>query len=172
MEKDESHPGFTLSLALMDAIPVLLFLATVVVAGTAVHNIVFTIGACFMVFAGVGKVLWKILLGLGKGDVKFLNTLFAPLMIIGFLLIICGVVIAFKKQVLTWGMIKTDILSFPAIVFIGLAVVGLCLMTIIRINHSADELSTQAGVNWMAEWTNTFAQAFLLIGMICAKMHH
>lgn len=69
MEKEQ----FTLSLALVDALPVLFFGVAAAALGLKLHSALFFIGAVVCLLAGAGKVLWKLLLALKGKDVPFLG---------------------------------------------------------------------------------------------------
>ena len=80
--------GFTVALALVDAIPVLLFGASMILLGSRLQSLLFTVGAILSTLAGCCKVAWKLILGLKKKDVRWLNKGFLPLMGAGWLLIL------------------------------------------------------------------------------------
>ena len=61
--------GFTLALALVDAIPVLSFGISMVIIASRFHSPVFMIGAGLSVLAGCCKVAWKLILGISKKDI-------------------------------------------------------------------------------------------------------
>ena len=78
--------GFTVALALVDAIPVLSFgIAMVIIAGRF-DSPLFMIGAACSVLAGCCKVAWKLVLGVAKKDLRWLNKPFVPMQATGFLL--------------------------------------------------------------------------------------
>jgi len=58
--------GFTLGLALVDAIPVLSFGISMLIIASRFDNPLFLIGAALSVLAGCCKVAWKLVLGLTK----------------------------------------------------------------------------------------------------------
>ena len=90
---EATHEGFTVGLALVDAIPVLLFGVSAIVIGARWGNVLFLIGAVAMFVGGASKVLWKLLIGMGKGDKPLLAKLFRPLMFGGFALVLIAIVI-------------------------------------------------------------------------------
>ncbi len=74
MKKRNSVPeDFTLSLALVDALPVLFFACSMVLIAGRFASILFCLGAAVIVLASCGKVLWKLLLSLRKQNVPWLN---------------------------------------------------------------------------------------------------
>jgi hypothetical protein len=76
--------GFTIALALVDAIPVLSFGISMVIIASRFHSPLFLIGACLSVLAGCCKVAWKLVLGIWKKDLRWLNKPFLPMQITGF----------------------------------------------------------------------------------------
>ena len=70
--------GFTLGLALVDAIPVLSFGISMVIIAGRFDSPLFMIGAAFSVLAGCCKVAWKMILGITKKDLRWLNKPFVP----------------------------------------------------------------------------------------------
>ena len=62
--------GFTIGLALVDAIPVLAFGISMVIIATRFDSALFTFGAALSVLAGCCKVAWKLVLGIAKKDPK------------------------------------------------------------------------------------------------------
>ena len=84
MEKNQ----FTLSLALVDALPVLFFGAAAAMLGVKLQSAVFIVGAALCLLAGAGKVAWKLLLALRGKDVAILGAQLRYVMPVGFLLMI------------------------------------------------------------------------------------
>ena len=76
--------GFTVALALVDAIPVLSFGISMVIIATRFESPLFMIGAALSVLAGCCKVAWKLVLGIWKKDLRWLNKPFLPMQITGF----------------------------------------------------------------------------------------
>ena len=72
--------GFTLGLALVDAIPVLSFGVSMVIIAGRFRSPLFLVGAALSVLAGCCKVAWKLVLGITKKDLRWLNKPFVPMM--------------------------------------------------------------------------------------------
>lgn len=69
--KTENKPtGFTLSMALMDTLPVLFFSVSIGVLSARFGSALFLAGAILVILAGIMKVLWKFLLATVKRDVE------------------------------------------------------------------------------------------------------
>ena len=69
MNSKENNTQFTPLLALVDAIPVVLFGIAAILLGVKVRSVVFFAGALLCFLAGFGKVLWKFLIALTGKDV-------------------------------------------------------------------------------------------------------
>ncbi len=155
--------GFTIGLALVDAIPVLLFgTSMILVAGKFGHPL-FILGAVISTLAGCCKVAWKLILGIWKKDVRWLNKPFVPMQATGFLLMLISFVLGFGR--INWSAVGTGIFSFPSLVFfIGwLGLMG--FMGWYRKNKFTQE---DAGANWTAQSVNCLGQACLLLGILFA----
>ena len=99
MEKSivDGYEDFTLSLAIVDAIPVMLFSLSCICMGIKIDNSVFSIGAFLTITGGLCKVMWKFLLATKKRDYHFLNRpLFIVFMPIGMIIVCIEVFIYFR----------------------------------------------------------------------------
>lgn len=157
----ETYEGFTLSLALMDAVPVILF---VLMGMTVAHRFgdpLFSIGILLMTAGGACKVLWKLLLAVCHQDVHFLNRpLFIVLMPAGFLLAVLSVILSAGQ--IDWERLCFRIFSFPAVLFFVLGILGIAAMTIFFKIHDKNDPRN----NWVEQLTNSFAQLMFLIGVL------
>ena len=93
--------GFTIALALVDAIPVLSFGLSMVILASRFQSPLFMIGAILSVLGGCCKVAWKLVLGIWKKDLRWLNKPFVPMMAGGFLLLLVSVLLNITK--INWG---------------------------------------------------------------------
>ena len=62
--------GFTIGLALVDAIPVLSFGISMIIIASRFSSSTFIIGAVLSTLAGCCKVAWKLVLGICHKDLK------------------------------------------------------------------------------------------------------
>ncbi len=155
--------GFTLALALVDAIPVLSFAIAMVIIAGRFGSPVFMIGAALSVLAGCCKVCWKLVLGIAKKDLRWLNKPFVPMQATGFLLMLISVVIGFGK--INWAGVGRALLSFPSILFF-IAWIGLMFfMSWYRKNRFKND---DAHSNWTAQIINAVGQTCLLLGILFA----
>lgn len=155
--------GFTVGLALVDAIPVLSFGISMVIIASRFHSPLFMIGAALSVLAGCCKVTWKLVLGIAKKDLRWLNKPFVPMQATGFLLMIISFIIGFGK--IDWAGVGAAILGVPSIVFF-LAWIGLmgCMGWYRKNRFSNDD----AHSNWTAQIINAIGQTCLLLGILFA----
>ena len=70
MTKDTIPEDFTLSLALVDALPVLFFGGSMILIGVLFGSVMFMLGAVLCFWAGAAKVLWKVIVVKKKNQKK------------------------------------------------------------------------------------------------------
>ena len=160
MTKDIIPDDFTLSLALVDAIPVLFFGASMIVLSRLLHNTLFLIGALLVLFAGAAKVLWKIIVVLKHQNIWALFIQMRILMPIGFVLILLSFVVV--KSNVDYALLKAAALSMPSVLFFGLGLAGMVCMLIF--GFTLDSSNVKA--NWVEQCTNGLAQICIFIGLL------
>jgi len=155
--------GFTVGLALVDAIPVLSFGISMVIIASRFDSPLFMIGAGLSVLAGCCKVAWKLVLGIWKKDLRWLNKPFVPMQAMGFLLMIISFVLGFGS--IDWAGVGSALISFPSIAFF-VAWIGLMgFMSWYRKNKFSND---DAKSNWTAQIVNAVGQTCLLLGILFA----
>ena len=155
--------GFTLGLALVDAIPVLSFGISMVIIASRFDSPLFMIGAALSVLAGCCKVAWKMVLGLAKKDLRWLNKPFVPMQAAGFLLMFVSFIIGFGK--INWAGVGAAIIGLPSILFF-IAWIGLMgFMGWYRKNRFKND---DAHSNWTAQIVSAVGQTCLLLGILFA----
>ena len=157
----KKYEDFPLSVALFDAIPVILFFIAMLVIAMKFHNGFFIAGAIVCTLAGMGKVIWKIIIAATKKDVKLLNMQLRALMPMGFLLMIVGAVIGMNREM--WKSLADSISSFPADVFFGITIAGMVCMGIFAVKLDA----TKVRNHWIEQITNAIAQGSFPLGVLC-----
>ena len=155
--------GFTLGLALVDAIPVLSFGISMLIIASRFDNPLFLIGATLSVLAGCCKVAWKLVLGLTKKDIKWLNKPFLPMQITGFGFILGSVITSLPK--IHWSAVLSAVTGFPSILFFA---VWLCLMFTMSWYRKHKFQRNDAHSNWTAQIINAIGQTCLLLGILFA----
>ena len=156
--------GFTVGLALVDAIPVLSFGISMVIIATRFDSPLFMIGAILAVLGGCCKVAWKLVLGICKKDLRWLNKPFVPMMATGFGFILGSLLTSLGK--INWAGVGAAVIGFPSLLFF-IAWIGLMgFMGWYRKNRFHND---DAHSNWTAQIVNAIGQTCLLLGILFAK---
>lgn len=156
----KSLENFTIQLAIVDLIPVLLFSGSIYLISIIFNHSLFLIGALLCIIAGLLKVSWKFIIVLCKKDIHILNKQMRILMPLGFIIMIISCII-YHKDIHFKEMI-TSFLSFPSVIFFIIGIFGMCMMT-----YFAKHLDgTDAKSNWIEQLTNAFAQACFFLGLL------
>lgn len=164
MKKDVPTPeDFTLSLALVDAVPVLLFSISCLTLYRFFHSVLFLAGAVCCALAGCGKVLWKLLLVTAQRNVPLLNRQMRVLMPTGFLVILVSLIVD-RRLVSVSGMAQA-VTCFPSCMLFLLFFVGMVMMGVFAKTLDSADLRS----NWIEQLTNAAAQLCLLLGILLVK---
>jgi len=155
--------GFTVSLALVDAIPVLSFGISMVIIASRFDSPTFIIGAVLSVLAGCCKVAWKLVLGIAKKDLRWLNKPFLPMQITGFGFIIGSIIGGWRK--ISWAGVLAAVFSFPSVLFFAAWIGLIGFMGWYRKHKFRNE---DAKSNWTAQIINAIGQTCLLLGILFA----
>lgn len=155
--------GFTVALALVDAIPVLSFGISMVIIAGRFGSPTFLIGAVLSVLAGCCKVSWKLVLGIWKKDLRWLNKPFVPMMAVGFGFIVGSLIGGWKK--ISWSGVLSSVLSFPSVLFFAGWIGLMGFMGWYRKNKFQND---DAHSNWTAQLVNAVGQTCLLLGILFA----
>ncbi len=160
MTKDTVPEGFTMTLALTDAIPVLFFGAGMIVVSVLFKSGLFLFGALLCLFAGAAKVLWKIIVVLRKKNVWWLFLQMRFLMPAG--LVIMAVSAVLKRSEVDFSSLLGKAVNFPAAAFFIAGITGMLLMLVFA--FKLDSSSVKA--NRIEELTNGLAQACFFVGLL------
>ena len=155
--------GFTIGLALVDAIPVLSFGISMVILASRFDSPLFMVGAALSVLGGCCKVAWKMVLGITKKDLRWLNKPFVPMMATGFLLLVVSFILGFGK--INWAGVGAAIIGLPSILFFG---AWLGLMGLMGWYRKHKFVNDDAHSNWNAQIINAIGQTCLLLGILFA----
>ena len=155
--------GFTLALALVDAIPVLSFGIGMGIIASRFGSPLFMVGAGLSILAGCCKVAWKLVLGIAKKDLRWLNKPFVPMQATGFLLMLISFVLGFGD--IQWGAVGKALIGFPSVLFF-LAWIG--LMGFMGWYRKHKFQNDDAHSNWTAQIVNAVGQTCLLLGILFA----
>ena len=155
--------GFTIALALVDVIPVLSFGISMVIIASRFHSPLFMIGAGLSVLAGCCKVAWKMVLGITKKDLKWLNKPFVPMQATGFLLMLISFILGFGT--INWANVGAAIIGLPSLLFFAAWLGLMGFMGWYRKNRFSNN---DAHSNWTAQIINAVGQTCLLLGILFA----
>ena len=155
--------GFTIGLALVDAIPVLSFGVSMVIIASRFHSPLFMVGAALSVLAGCCKVAWKLVLGIAKKDIRWLNKPFVPMQATGFLLMLISFILGFSK--IHWNGVLAAVMSLPSLLFFAAWIGLMGFMGWYRKNRFQND---DAHSNWTAQIINAVGQTCLLLGILFA----
>ncbi len=156
--------GFTLGLALVDAIPVLSFGISMVIIAGRFDSPLFMIGSAFSVLAGCCKVAWKMVLGIWQKDIKWPNKPFVPMQATGFLLMLVSFLLGFRK--IRWSSVVSAVTGMPSLLFF-IAWIGLMGTMSWYRKHKFQR--NDAHANWTAQIINALGQTCLLLGILFAR---
>ncbi len=160
MTKDTIPENFTLSLALVDALPVLFFGGSVILIGFLFGSPLFLIGAALCFWAGAAKVIWKIIVATKKKNIRCMFLQMRTVMPLGFVLMLFAVIL--NRSAIDLSAVFAATVSFPSVIFFLVGVIGMVLMGVFTaLLDSADVRS-----NWIEQLTNAIAQAAIFTGIL------
>ena len=163
MNKNTVPKNFTLSLVIVDAIPVVFFCLSILLITTKFKSKLFILGAILVAFAGLAKVLWKFIVVLFKKNIWFLFIQMRITMPIGLVLIIISLII--NKDIISFPSIVNSVLSFPSVIFFVIGIIGMILMLIFGFTLDNKKLKN----NWLEQIVNCIAQISFFIGLLLIK---
>lgn len=152
--------NFTLSLALVDALPVLLFGGSCILLSRHFDSALFLAGAVLCLLAGSGKVLWKILIATVKRNYILLSRQLRVLMPTGFGLMVAALVV--NRSQLSGGAILSGFLSVPSVFFFCAGILGMMAMSVFAVKLDGNDVRS----NWIEQITNAAAQGCFFIGIL------
>lgn len=154
-------PQYPLSLALLDAIPVIFFFVATLIIFRRLKSSLFLMGAVISFVAGTMQVIWKILVAVSEKNVYFLHSQFKYTMTIGFILMIVGIIIKCKS--IDWKTFFSKLVHLPSVIF--LALIGLCFvaMLILAFTLGMKDVKSQ----WIEEGVNIIFQGSVLALVLC-----
>ncbi len=156
--KDSVPEGFSVSLALVDAIPVLFFAVSAVILGMkAKFSKLIILGGLIAFLGGAIKVAWKIIVAVKRKNIWWMFVQMRYTMPLGFLLIVIGCFVSHAALGAAFAGIGP-----ASIVFFALWFLGMCLMGVFA--KKLDNADPKA--NWIEQGTNGIAQLCLVIGLI------
>ena len=158
--KDTVPEDFTLSLALVDALPVLFFGGSMILIALLFKSRLFLLGALLCFWAGAAKVLWKIIVVKKKKNSWWLFLQMRIVMPLGFALMLLSVIL--NRKTIRFAAVFAAVSSLPSVIFFALGLVGMVLMGVFASRLDSSDLRS----NWIEQLTNTAAQAAIFIGIL------
>ena len=160
-ENNGGKEGFTLGLALMDAIPCIAFGIDMGLLAKPLQSPLFLVGAVESLFAGLAMVFYKIMLAVFKKDYPVCKKIMPIGMTIGWVTMILAAVI--NRSKISIAGIWASVTSMPAMAFFiaGIAFF-IAFFTYFKTKFNADS----AKDNWVEEILNACTQICILIGVI------
>ncbi len=152
--------GFSVSLALVDLIPVVCFGLSAVRIGSLFSSTLFMVGAGICLTSGVVKVLWKLVAAVSQKNIWSMFVQMRILMPVGFLVMLAALIV--DRGNLSGKAIFAGLTGFPACIFFGLGILGMILMTIFALRLD----SSDPRANWLEQGVNGIAQMCIFIGLL------
>lgn len=153
--------GFTLGLALMDAIPCIAFGIDMSLLSRPLQSPLFLIGAVVSLLAGLAMVFYKIMLAVFKKDYPVCKKIMPIGMTIGWVSMIAAAIINRSKISLPgiWKAVTT----MPALAFFIAGILSfIAFFTYFKTKFNADS----AKDNWVEEILNGITQVCIMIGVM------
>ena len=158
--KDSVPKGFTLSMALMDCLPVLFFTISAIFIALHFPSLLFLTGIFFVILAGLLKVSWKLIIALAHRDIRFFNIQLRYLMPLGFLIALLALFIDHTK----WSVsaIITHITQFTSYLFFLIGMAGLIYLGYLGKHQDSHD----AKANWKEQGINALSQFCIMLGIL------
>ncbi len=160
MTRDTVPENFSLSLALVDALPVLFFGGSTVLIALMFKSPLFLVGALLCFWSGLAKVLWKIIVATRKKNVWWLFLQMRIVMPVGFLLMMLAVALNLGR--IDPSALWSAVSSLPSVIFFALGLLGMILMGV----FASALNSADVRANWIEQLTNSLAQGCIFIGLL------
>jgi len=128
---DNTLPSFSLSLVIVDYLPVLFFFLATYIIAKKIRNIhklggnIFSVGSLIFFIGGFLQATWKLIIVLFKKNISILHSQFKYSMLTGILLMITGVIIS--RSQIQWNVVKYRLFSMPCILFLIIIVVSISI---------------------------------------------
>ena len=155
--KDE-FDEYTVGLALVDLMPVLLFLVSGLVIHSMYESPVLLAGVLASFTGGLCKAIWKLTVVIVRKDYSGLTRAFRVLMPAGFALMILSVPAGGKTAL---SGLWRSLTMMPAAILFAAGFALMCLM-----GYLGSHMDSSARSNWIEELVNILAQLAVLAGVI------
>ena len=162
MTRDTVPSDFTLALVLVDAVPVLFFGGSMVLAGKLLGSSLFLAGALLSLYAGAAKVLWKLIVVTKKKNIWWMFLQMRIWMPVGFLLMAAGAVMSGAA----WQSVLERAVKFPAAACFGAGFLGMGLMLICAFRLDSSDVRA----NWLEQIINGVSQGVIFLGLLLTAL--
>ncbi len=162
MSEKKVPENFNMALVIVDSIPVITFAVSMIVIAGRFSQPLFYVGALLSTLAGLGKVLWKLIIVVKKKNIYFFYKQFHYSMPLGFLLMVLAVIIAHNS--IDFASVWQAVSSFPAVFCFSGAVILFGVMGYCGKALNPDDAKS----NWIEQGINVGAQILLMTGVILA----
>lgn len=152
--------GFTIGLALLDGVPVVLFCLSAILFGSRLGSPLFVCGAVLAFLGGAGKVCWKLLIAVARRNIPALSRQMRVLMPAGFILMLAGACTRIGALLPA----LSALVRMPAAAFL----LGWLACMIVMGHLGRSRARDDAWSNWIEECVNSVGQAALLAAIILA----
>ena len=157
---DSVPEGFTLSMALMDCVPVAFFCVSAGVLATRFESPLFRVGVVLVVLAGALKACWKLVIALARRDVRLLNRQMRYLMPVGFALVLVSLVV--DRTLWSPAAVLAHVTAVPSLLFLVVGLAGMFLM-----GWFARHLDGRdAKANWREQAVNGISQLCIMLAIV------
>ena len=154
----DEYKEYTMGLALLDIMPVLLFLASGLIMYSMYGSPLLLAGVLARFTGGLCKAIWKMIVVVSKNDLPGLTRIFHILMPAGFALMMLSVPAGGKAAIS--GLWRSVTMMPASILFIA----GFALMCLM--GYLGSHMDSSARSNWIEELVNSLAQLAVLAGVI------
>ena len=162
MTKDTIPEGFTVPMALVDALPVLFFAGTGILLGMIVKSLFVEVCAAVMFLSGALKVIWKLIAAVQKKNIWPLFVQMRIAMPLGLLGVIAGLLFAAFTGAGPFSGVVRAVFHLPQGLFFLAGFVGMGLMI-----WCAKKLdSSDPKSNWIEQGINSAAQGCIFLGLL------
>ena len=152
------YDEYTIGLALLDLMPVLLFLLSGLIMYSMYESPILLAGVLASFIGGFCKAVWKLIIVTVKKDCSGLTRAFRILMPSGFVLMILSVPAGGGAAL---AGLWRSLTMMPAALLFAAGFALMCLM-----GYLGSHMDSSAGSNWTEEIVNTLAQLAVLAGVI------
>ena len=158
-DREDLPPGFTVGLAAVDAVPVLLFCGSALALAGRVDSVAFVLGAVLAAVGGVGKVVWKFVIACARKNVPLLSRQMRITLPVGFLLMMGGALAAGTGPAAVAAR-----LSAASWALLGAWLACMVAMGVLAVRAPQSD----AASNWVEQLVNIVGQAALLGAILVA----